>query len=126
VAYADVSVATMFNCFPTEEDLVYGRLDDFEQEMLDAIRDRPPDEYVSYCAPVARWPHSAKLTPSSSPRLPRLEAWVIANALIGDDRALIDTTRRGILAGTSRPRIATRVQTQGQRARLRDRPRDLP
>lgn len=43
---ADVSVATVFNCFPTKEDLVYGRLEAFEQEMLDAIRDRPPGEPI--------------------------------------------------------------------------------
>lgn len=43
---ADVSVATVFNCFPTKEDLAYGRLEAFEQEMLDAIRDRPPGEPI--------------------------------------------------------------------------------
>jgi AcrR family transcriptional regulator len=43
---ADVSVATVFNYFPTKEDLVYGRLEAFEQEMLDAIRDRAPGESI--------------------------------------------------------------------------------
>src|SRR5581483_2011573 len=43
---ADVSVGTVFNYFPTKEDLVYGRLEAFEQEMLDAIRERPAGESV--------------------------------------------------------------------------------
>jgi AcrR family transcriptional regulator len=38
---ADVSEQTIFNYFPTKEDLVYGRMDTFEQELLAAVRDRP-------------------------------------------------------------------------------------
>jgi AcrR family transcriptional regulator len=40
-AAAEVSVATVFNYFPTKEDLVYSGLETFEQQMLDAIRERP-------------------------------------------------------------------------------------
>src|SRR5262249_42407491 len=36
----DVSEATVFNYFPTKEDLIYGRMEAFEQELLDAVRDR--------------------------------------------------------------------------------------
>jgi AcrR family transcriptional regulator len=43
---ADVSVATVFNYFPTKEDLVYGRMEAFEAELLDAVRDREPGESV--------------------------------------------------------------------------------
>jgi AcrR family transcriptional regulator len=39
---ADVSEATVFNYFPTKEDLAYHRMEDFEEEMLAAIRDREP------------------------------------------------------------------------------------
>jgi AcrR family transcriptional regulator len=39
---ADVSEATVFNYFPTKEDLVIGRLEDFEAALLAAIRDRAP------------------------------------------------------------------------------------
>src|SRR5690242_13447431 len=38
---ADVSEQTVFNYFPTKEDLVYWRLEDFEGELLAAIRARP-------------------------------------------------------------------------------------
>ena len=41
---ADVSEKTVFNYFPTKEDLVYWRLEAFEEELLGAIRDRAPGE----------------------------------------------------------------------------------
>ena len=37
---ADVSEATVFNYFPTKEDLFYSRLEAFEEELLAAIRGR--------------------------------------------------------------------------------------
>jgi AcrR family transcriptional regulator len=43
---ADVSVQTVFNYFPTKEDLVYWRLESFEDELLGTIRDRAPGESV--------------------------------------------------------------------------------
>jgi AcrR family transcriptional regulator len=44
---ADVSEATVFNYFPTKEDLVYSGLERFENELLDAVRDRPPGESIA-------------------------------------------------------------------------------
>ena len=41
-AAADVAVQTVFNYFPTKEDLVYWRLSSFEEELLSAIRERAP------------------------------------------------------------------------------------
>ncbi len=43
---AEVSEATVFNYFPTKEDLFYHRLEAFEEEMLRSIRDRAPGESV--------------------------------------------------------------------------------
>ena len=43
---ADVSVATVFNYFPTKEDLVYDRMEAFEEELLAAVREREADESV--------------------------------------------------------------------------------
>src|SRR5947209_4544293 len=43
---ADVSEATVFNYFPTKEDLVYIGLEAFEANLLDAVRDRRPGESV--------------------------------------------------------------------------------
>ena len=41
---AEVSEQTVFNYFPTKEDLVYWRLQSFEDELLRAIREREPGE----------------------------------------------------------------------------------
>ncbi len=41
---ADVSEQTVFNYFPTKEDLVYWRLGSFEEELLAAVRDRAAGE----------------------------------------------------------------------------------
>ena len=43
---ADVSEATVFNYFPTQEELVYNRLGAFEEEMLAAVRDRAEGESI--------------------------------------------------------------------------------
>lgn len=43
---ADVSEATVFNYFPTKEDLVYSGLEVFESALLAAVRDRPIGESV--------------------------------------------------------------------------------
>lgn len=41
---ADVAVQTVFNYFPTKEDLVYWRLSSFEGELLAAMRERGPGQ----------------------------------------------------------------------------------
>jgi AcrR family transcriptional regulator len=41
---AEVSEQTVFNYFPTKEDLVYERMDTFEDELLAAVRERPAGE----------------------------------------------------------------------------------
>lgn len=41
---AEVSEKTVFNYFPTKEDLVYWRLESFEEELLTALRNRGPGE----------------------------------------------------------------------------------
>ena len=43
---AEVSEATVFNYFPTKEDLVYQGMEAFERELLAAVRDRPVGESV--------------------------------------------------------------------------------
>jgi AcrR family transcriptional regulator len=41
---ADVSEKTVFNYFPTKEDLVFWRLEAFEEEILGSLRERAPGE----------------------------------------------------------------------------------
>jgi AcrR family transcriptional regulator len=43
---AEVSEATVFNYFPTKEDLVFNRMEVFEEELLEAIRDRAEGEAI--------------------------------------------------------------------------------
>jgi AcrR family transcriptional regulator len=43
---ADVSEKTVFNYFPTKEDLVYWRLESFEEELLETIRSREVGDSV--------------------------------------------------------------------------------
>jgi AcrR family transcriptional regulator len=43
---AEVSEATVFNYFPTKEDLFYNRFEAFQEELLSSIRDRAPGESV--------------------------------------------------------------------------------
>ncbi len=43
---ANVSEQTVFNYFPTKEDLVYWRFESFEDELLKTIREREPGESV--------------------------------------------------------------------------------
>ncbi len=43
---AEVSEATVFNYFPTKEDLVYQGMEAFEAELLAAVRDRPAGETI--------------------------------------------------------------------------------
>ena len=45
-AEAEVSEATVFNYFPTKDDLVFHRMEAFEDELLDAIRDRPEGDSI--------------------------------------------------------------------------------
>jgi AcrR family transcriptional regulator len=43
---ADVSVGTVFNYFPTKEDLFYSGMDVFEARLVEAVRTRPARESV--------------------------------------------------------------------------------
>ena len=43
---AEVAPATVFNYFPTKEDLFYSRLEAFEERLLAAIRERSPGQSI--------------------------------------------------------------------------------
>jgi len=43
---SDVSEVTVFNYFPTKEDLFYGGMQFFEERLLEAVRERMPGESV--------------------------------------------------------------------------------
>jgi AcrR family transcriptional regulator len=43
---AEVSAGTVFNYFPTKEDLFYSGMELFEERLIDAVRDRSPGQTV--------------------------------------------------------------------------------
>ena len=156
---AEVSEATVFNYFPSKEDLVFHRMEAFEEALLTAVRDRAPGEsIVSAFGRFAMEPRG--FLASDDPRAAEgmraaariirgspalisaerdiferytstlaafiaeergmaaddVEPWVVANALIGLHRALIDYVHRLALAGVENRQIARRVRAQGKRA----------
>jgi AcrR family transcriptional regulator len=162
---ADVSEKTVFNYFETKEDLVYWRLESFEEELLGTIRERPPGESILDAFGrfvLQRRGLLAEQDPEAAERLAALtrmisespalrererqiferyteslaaliaeeigakagdvEPWVVANAMMGVHRALVDFTRARIVAGARNPRLAREVRAQGRRAlkRLED------
>jgi AcrR family transcriptional regulator len=156
---AEVSEATVFNYFPTKEDLLYSRLEAFEEELLSAVRERQPGVsvlaafgrflsvprgllasedpdvveqlaaivrviaespslltreqqiYATYTASLA-----AVLTEESGARAHDVRPWIVANTVIGVHQAIVDYSRRQILAGTRNPELARRVRRQIRRA----------
>ena len=159
---ADVSEKTVFNYFPTKEDLVYWRLESFEEDLLGTLRERPAGESLldAFGRFVAR-PRGmlatyddatrerlaalSRMIASSPALLAReqqifagytdslaaliaedtgnggIEPWVVANALMGVHRSLVDFARRRIVAGESEG-LADAVRAEADRAvgRLRD------
>ena len=156
---ADVSTQTVFNYFPTKEDLVYWRLESFEDELLTTLRERPPGESVlAAFGRFVRAPRGmlgdydaearerlAALTRMivASPSLLAREQQIFegftatlaellaaeagadeddvaprvaANALMGVHRALVDFTRRRIVAGARHPHLAREVRAQADEA----------
>lgn len=156
---ADVSEATVFNYFPAKEDLVFHALEDFEAEMLDAVRHRPAgcgvlDAFADFVFDVrgylasdapedAAAMRSVARVISQSPSLQARErqiydrytsalagviaaegeaeaddlgSWVVANALVGLQRSVVDYVRRALLSGTDLPSIRAAVRGQGRKA----------
>ena len=163
---AEVAEKTVFNYFPTKEDLFYSGLEMFEEQLLDAIRERQPGEtvlaafgrFVSQPRGVLaldrrgdgveatkRLEAINRVITESQALLARerqvlgryteslatliaeetgtaaddVEPWVVANALIGVHRSLIDYVRRRTLAGARVPELAREVRREAKRALTR-------
>jgi AcrR family transcriptional regulator len=156
---AEVSEKTVFNYFPTKEDLVYWRLESFEKELLAAIRDREPGESVLAAfgrfvseprgllatddpQAIERLAAVTRMITESPALLARerqvfdrytsslaavlaeeagagpddVEPWVVANALMGVHRALVDYSRRQVVAGARNPELGRGLRAQAKRA----------
>jgi AcrR family transcriptional regulator len=156
---ADVAEKTVFNYFPTKEDLFYSRLEAFEEELLEAVRGRAPGEsaigafrtfimrqrgvfdlrdeeateqlrtitrvITGSPALLARerevMAHytealAALLAEETEARAGSVEPRVVAAALIGIHRSLIDYVRRRTLEGAAAPEIGREVRREAKRA----------
>ena len=156
---ADVSDQTVFNYFPTKEDLVYWRLGSFEEELLATIRERAAGE--SALAAFSRFVRAPRgmlgdydeetrerlaaltRTITESPALlareqqifarytdnlaallaeeqgadaGEVEPWVVANAMMGVHRALVDYSRRRVVAGARHTGLAREIRSRADRA----------
>ena len=91
---AEVSEKTVFNYFPTKEDLVYWRLETFEEELLATIRDR--DEGESIVTAFARFVLRrrgllAEPDPEPAERLVGLTRMIVSSpALLAREREVYD------------------------------------
>jgi AcrR family transcriptional regulator len=157
---AQVAEKTVFNYFPAKEDLFYSRLEQFEEELLTAIRERAAGQSVTGAfrefvmrqrgalqieddsRATARIRSVTKVITESPALLTRerqvfarytdslaaliaeetraaadsAEPWVVANALMGVHRNLIDYVREQTLAGTPAKDVARRVRARAKRA----------
>ena len=157
---ADVSEATVFNYFPTKEDLVYSGLERFENALLAAVRERPAGETVIdafgrfvleprgfFAAPddrtarellgvgrmiaaspalrareeqiFARYTRVLARLIADEARAPDgdVRPYVVANALIGVHRALIDYVREQLnTEPLDRERLQRGLRRRGQAA----------
>jgi AcrR family transcriptional regulator len=146
---AQVSEATVFNYFPTKDDLFFGGgLEQFQATTLAAIRDRPATESAVAAFrrfTVANVAHAADpgavdlittgarvvegstslqarereivaMTTAALADLlesegsDRMQAWAIANALIGVQRAIVAEIRTEVVAGRHSRKLVSRVQ----------------
>jgi len=159
---ADVAPATVFNYFPTKEDLFYSRLEAFGARLLEAVAAREPGEPVLAAfrrqllesggllasveagdAQALQRLRTVNQVIAASPALQARERQTIAgtadalagllaaeggdasdqvgaqaaaNALLGVQRALIDFTRRRVLAGDDPARLAAEVSQRAEAA----------
>jgi AcrR family transcriptional regulator len=91
---AEVSEATVFNYFPTKEELVYNRLEAFEEEMLAAVRDRTDGESIAgaFARFISR-PRGllASRDPQEVEQLARISRMIAASpALLARERQIFD------------------------------------
>ena len=150
---ADVSEGTVFNYFPTKEDLFYGQMESFEASLVDAVGERPAGESVleafrRFVLKRARGMDeradvivAAARVIGASPALQArereivahytnalaeliaeetgaggVEPMVVANALMGAQRALVEHVRASVLAGLAGAELTRETRAQGKRA----------
>jgi AcrR family transcriptional regulator len=127
---ADVSEQTVFNYFPTKEDLVYWRLESFEDDLLETIRAREPGESVlAAFGRFVRQPRGllAQSDPEARERLAALTRMITQSpALLAreqhifagytDSLAALLAEEQGAAAGDVQPWVAANAMMGAHRA----------
>jgi AcrR family transcriptional regulator len=154
---AGVSEGTVFNYFQTKEDLFYGQMEEFEAELVSAVRDRPEGESVLKAFRRFVLERSERLASeevadivataariiagSAALQAREREIWdsytsalaaviaeearasddpvvplVVANALMGIQRALVEHVRASVLTGLHGPELLADVKSKWRRA----------
>jgi AcrR family transcriptional regulator len=110
---AEVSAQTVFNYFPTKEDLVYWRLESFEDELLGTIRERAPGESVlAAFGRFVRAPRGMLATydPETRERLAALTRMIVSSpALLAREQQIFEGYTRDLaelLGGDVEARVA--------------------
>ena len=120
---ADVSAQTVFNYFPTKEDLVYWRLESFEEELLGTIRDRAPGEPVlAAFGRFVRAPRGMLATydPETRERLAGLTRMIVSSpSLLAREQQIFEGYTRDLaelLGGDIQARVAAGAMIAVHRA----------
>jgi AcrR family transcriptional regulator len=89
---ADVSEGTVFNYFPTKEDLFYSQMEAFEEDLLDAVRRRPAGESVVAAFRKLMLDRSRQLADDERPELIGTAARIVndSHALQSREREILD------------------------------------
>ena len=97
---AEVSEATLFNYFPTKEDLVYSRMGDYEARLVDAIRNRDPGtSALAALTEMLLRPQPDRLLAQDSERLATMAHMVTASpALLARERQVFSAATAELAA----------------------------
>ncbi|WP_028925111.1 TetR/AcrR family transcriptional regulator [Pseudonocardia acaciae] len=97
---AEVSEATVFNYFRTKEDLIYDGMAAYEQALVAALRERPPDQSLLTAFReflLASHGRLADLAPADLDRIADIARLITASpALQARERQLIDDCARAV------------------------------
>jgi AcrR family transcriptional regulator len=107
---ADVAEKTVFNYFPRKEDLVFWRLESFEEELLSAVRDRDPDDSLLDAFGrfvMQRRGLLAETDPESVQQLAEITRMIVESpALLAREREIFDRYTTSLAAVIARERGA--------------------
>ena len=116
---AEVSEQTVFNYFPTKEDLVYWRLQSFEDELLATIRERAPGEPA--LAAFRRFLLAAARACSASATRRRAEQLAALTRMITESPALLAREQQIFAGYTASLAALLAEETAARRRRPRGR-----